>query len=128
MILLDTNVLLWLFMGDSRLSSGIHRKIEQNPSSYFVSIVSLWEVATKRAIGKLEFTMDLSQAVESAGFSSLSLNRAHIYKYEQLPLLHRDPFDRMLVAQALAEGSSMVSDDKILGDYGVTIVAANPGI
>src|SRR6266568_2946929 len=123
MILLDTNILLWLFMGDRRLSPDIQRKIELNPANYFVSIVSLWEIATKCVIGKLELTMDLPKAVEDAGFASLSLSHTHIYQYEQLPLIHRDPFDRMLVAQALSEKISMVSSDTFLSDYGVRIIA-----
>jgi PIN domain nuclease of toxin-antitoxin system len=123
MTLLDTNILLWLFMGDRRLSPDMQYKIEQDPTNYFVSIVSIWEIATKRVIGKLELTMDLPKAVEEAGFTSLFLSHAHIYQYEQLPLIHRDPFDRMLVAQALSEKVSMVSSDTFLSDYGVRIIA-----
>ncbi len=124
MILLDTNVLLWLFMGNEKLSPNIQHRIEEDPANYFVSIVSLWEIATKRVIGKLELRMDMPKAVYDAGFSKLSLEYAHIYQYEQLPLIHRDPFDRMLIAQALSENISMISGDEFLGDYGAKIIAS----
>ena len=121
MILLDTNILLWLFMGDKRLLLDIQRKIEENPANYYVSVVTLWEIATKRTNGKLELTMDMPKAVQDAGFTSLPLKNEHIHQYEALPLIHRDPFDRMLVAQALSENISMISGDKFLADYGVRI-------
>lgn len=124
MILLDTNILLWLFIGDKRLLLDIQRKIEENPANYYVSVVSLWEIATKRAIGKLELTMDMPKAVQDSGFSNLPLKNEHIYKYESLPLIHRDPFDRMLVAQAMSENISMISGDKFLADYGVKITVS----
>jgi len=124
MILLDTNVLLWLFVGDKRLSKDVKDKIERNPENYFVSIVSFWEIATKRTIGKLDVAMDIPEAVEKSGFYSLSLLKSHIYKYELLPLLHRDPFDRMLVAQALSEKIPFLSSDLFLKDYGIKIIDA----
>jgi len=124
MILLDTNILLWLFMGDKRLSLDMQRKIEENPANYYVSIVTLWEIATKRAIGKIELTMDMPKAVQDAGLSSLPLKNEHIYQYDVLPLIHRDPFDRMLVAQALSDNISMFSGDKFLADYGVRITVS----
>ena len=124
MILLDTNVLLWLFIGDKRLSIDAKDKIERNPENYFVSIVSFWEIATKRASGKLDVAMDIPEAVEKAGFYNLSLLKSHIYKYELLPLLHRDPFDRMLIAQALSERVSFLSSDLFLKDYGLRIIDA----
>ncbi len=124
MILLDTNVLLWLFVGDKRLSIDVKDKIERNPENYFISIVSFWEIATKHAIGKLDVAMDIPEAVEKAGFYNLSLLKSHIYKYELLPLLHRDPFDRMLIAQALSERVSFLSSDLFLKDYGLRIIDA----
>lgn len=124
MILLDTNVLLWLFVGDKRLSKDVKDKIERNSENYFVSIVSFWEIATKRTIGKLDVAMDIPEAVEKSGFYSLSLLKSHIYKYELLPLLHRDPFDRMLVAQALSEKIPFLSSDLFLKDYGIKIIDA----
>lgn len=124
MIVADTNVLLWLFMGDTRLSLRARGKIEQNPANYLVSIVSLWEIATKQSIGKLELAIDIHMAVEEAGFTALPLEPSHIRCYEALPLLHRDPFDRMLVAQALSEGVSLLTSDVFLKNYGVKIIDA----
>ena len=124
MTLLDTNVLLWLFIGDTRLSPQLVRSIEKSPADYGVSIVSLWEVATKQAIGKLQLTIDLPQAIAAAGFVSLALTEPHVARYAGLPLLHRDPFDRMLVAQALTENWRLATADSILGTYGVAITTA----
>lgn len=124
MILLDTNVLLWLFMGDERLSAELKNSIEQDPTTYYVSLVTLWEIAIKRSIGKLEVAIDLPKAIKEAGFHFLSLTNEHIYTYEALPLLHRDPFDRMLVAQSLSESIVLATSDGFLKDYGIKIIMA----
>ena len=89
MILLDTNVLLWFFAGDERLSTDARTAIEIDPGNYLVSTVSFWEIAIKRQIGKLITDLDMPQAVENAGFIILDITTAHIYSYESLPLLHR---------------------------------------
>jgi PIN domain nuclease of toxin-antitoxin system len=123
---LDTNVLLWLFIGDKRLSPAVKNKIEYAPANYFISIVTLWEIATKRAIGKLEVSMDIPRALEDAGFRNLQLTVEHVNQYDSLPLLHRDPFDRMLIAQALSENVSLLTGDRYLKEYGIKIVSTKP--
>jgi PIN domain nuclease of toxin-antitoxin system len=124
MILLDTNVLLWLFIGDERLSTELKNNIEQDPSAYYVSIVTLWEIAIKQSIGKLKVAIDIPKAIQKDGFHILSLTIEHIYAYEILPLIHRDPFDRMLVAQALSESIVIATSDSLLIDYGIKIINA----
>lgn len=124
MILLDTNVLLWFFAGDERLSTDARTAIEIDPGNYLVSTVSFWEIAIKRQIGKLITDLDMPQAVENAGFIILDITTAHIYSYESLPLLHRDPFDRMLVAQSKTEHIPLLSGDLKLKEYGIKVIGA----
>lgn len=89
-----------------------------------VSVFVLWEIALKRSIGKLVAPIDPSNDVERAGFELLSLDVAHIVAAEQLPQHHRDPFDRMLVAQAIVEGASIVSRDANLSRYSAQVIRA----
>lgn len=111
MVLFDTNALLWFFAGDERLSTEIRHLIEDDPGNYFVSTVSLWEIAIKRQIGKLTTDLDMPQAVKDSGFVTLDITTAHIYEYEALPLIHRDPLDRMLVSQSKTERLSLLTSD-----------------
>jgi PIN domain nuclease of toxin-antitoxin system len=125
MTLLDTNVLLWFFAGDERLSLRARQAIESDPGDYFVSTVSFWEVAIKRQIGKLTADIDMPNAVDDAGFMTLDMLTRHIYVYEELPLLHRDPFDRMLVAQAKVERITLLTADTRLKDYDIKVISAS---
>ena len=124
MVLLDTNVLLWFFAGDERLSVHIRESIENDPGNYLVSTVSFWEIAIKRQIGKLTTDLDVPQAVKDAGFITLDTSTAHIYTYESLPLVHRDPFDRMLVAQSKTERIPLLSGDLKLKEYEIKVINA----
>jgi PIN domain nuclease of toxin-antitoxin system len=124
MVLLDTNVLLWFFVGDERLSVKVRESIENDPGNYLVSTVSFWEIAIKRQIGKLITDLDMPQAVKDAGFITLDIVTAHIYEYESLPLIHRDPFDRMLVAQSKAENLHLLTGDLKLKEYDIKVINA----
>lgn len=124
MVLLDTNVLLWFFAGDERLSVDVRRSIENDPGNYVVSVVSFWEIAIKRQIGKLTTDLDVPQVVKDAGFITLDIATAHIYGYESLPLIHRDPFDRMLVAQSKIERVPLLSGDLKLKEYEIKVIGA----
>jgi PIN domain nuclease of toxin-antitoxin system len=124
MVLLDTNVLLWFFVGDERLSVGVRKSIENDPGNYLVSTVSFWEIAIKRQIGKLVTDLDMPQTVKDAGFITLDIVTAHIYEYESLPLIHRDPFDRMLVAQSKTERLPLLTGDLKLKDYDIKVINA----
>jgi len=124
MILLDTNVLLWFFAGDERLSPSVREAIEGDSGNYLVSTVSFWEIAIKRQIRKLKIDFDVPQAVKDAGFVTLDMVTTHIYAYEDLPLIHRDPFDRMLVAQSKTEGVSLLSGDIKLQEYDIKVIGA----
>ncbi len=124
MILLDTNVLLWFFVGDERLSTSVRKSIENDPGNYLVSTVSFWEIAIKRQIGKLTTDLDMPQTVKDAGFTTLDIITAHVYEYESLPLIHRDPFDRMLIAQSKTERLQLLTGDLKLKEYDIKVINA----
>jgi PIN domain nuclease of toxin-antitoxin system len=120
-ILLDTNALLWLLADDPRLSQEARQKIE-SASEIFISEVSLWEIAIKISIKKLLPIPTLYETVRDLGFTRLHLEDKHLKTIQGLPMVHRDPFDRMLVVQAMSEGALLVTSDAILKNYGVNTI------
>src|SRR5436309_10451837 len=100
-LLLDTHVFLWWLSDPKLLSLAASNAIGDPKNRILVSIVSLWEIAIKRVIGKLLAPIDLQTDVTRAGFELLPMDVAHIVATETLPMHHRDPFDRMLVAQSI---------------------------
>lgn len=120
-ILLDTNALLWLLDDDARMSANARAMIE-GASEILISEVSLWEISIKINIGKLAPVPELRKVVKALGFRRLNLKDDHLTKYEVLPLIHRDPFDRMLVAQALAEDVVILTSDDIFKEYGAKVL------
>ncbi|MGR9108434.1 MAG: type II toxin-antitoxin system VapC family toxin [Gammaproteobacteria bacterium] len=124
MLLLDTQVLLWWLADDPGLSREVREKISETPS-VFVSLASCWEIALKTSIGKLEFPLDrLEHEIAANHFAPLPISIAHILESAALPPFHRDPFDRMLIAQARTEGLVLVTGDQILARYEVQVLAA----
>jgi PIN domain nuclease of toxin-antitoxin system len=122
-ILLDTNALLWLLADDERLSLPTRQKLER-ATEILVSEASLWEIAIKVSIKKLAPIPELYTTLEDLGFKRLHFENEHLRLLETLPLLHRDLFDRMLVAQALAENVQIVSSYMFLGKYGIRVISA----
>ena len=122
-ILLDTNALLWLLQDSPLLSVSAREHIEK-ATEITVSEVSLWEISIKVSIGKLLPIPELFATIHDLGFRRLNLRDAHLSAYENLPLIHRDPFDRMLVAQALSENLALLTSDTILKKYGAKIISA----
>ncbi len=122
-VLLDTHTLLWAFANTSRLSKSARRVIESSETIVFVSLASLWELRIKETIGKITLPRTFYTAIEPAGYEILPLKMRHIQEYGQLPMHHRDPFDRMLVAQARCEQLALVTDDQTLAKYDVQIIA-----
>ncbi|MBB4635573.1 type II toxin-antitoxin system VapC family toxin [Longimicrobium terrae] len=122
-VLLDTHTFLWLTLEDGRLSSAARAMIDAEDTRALVSIVSLWEIGIKSGIGKLDLPDDFDSFVAAElrkrAIAILDLELAHVYRVHALPLHHRDPFDRMLVAQSLAEGIPVVGRDRELDAYGV---------
>jgi PIN domain nuclease of toxin-antitoxin system len=119
-VLLDTHLLLWAISNPVRIKPRARALIEQ--SEVFVSSASIWEISIKSGLGKLDATPRLVlEAVEPAGFVLLPVSGEHAARVFELPTLHRDPFDRMLLAQALSEPLTLLTDDEILGQYGAYV-------
>ena len=121
-LLLDTHVMLWWLNRDHRLTRPVRSSIEQQADQVLVSAASAWEIAIKRAMGKLEPPSRWHQEIAEYGFEPLAITFDHAREAGELPRHHTDPFDRMLVAQAMVEGATLISRDSSLGGYGVPIV------
>ncbi len=124
-VLLDTRVWLWWQADDRRLGPRA-RRIIRSAAEVRLSAASVWEMAIKVAIGKLTLPTDgdFERELERDGFLPLPVEIVHADRVRTLPGLHRDPFDRLLVAQALAEGLTLVTGDPALARYGVPVVDA----
>ncbi len=124
-LLVDTQSYLWLGL-DPRSLSAAATEAARNPSNtLFVSIATLWEIAIKVSIGKLPLPTMIAAFIagqESPGFTTLPVTEAHTLVASALPLIHRDPFDRMLVAQARVEGVAFVANDGLIVQYGVPVL------
>ncbi|HEU4703970.1 MAG TPA: type II toxin-antitoxin system VapC family toxin [Conexibacter sp.] len=121
-LLLDTHAMIWLLAGDERLSTRA-RAATLAADRLVVSTVSLWEAAIKRSLGKLRAPSDLSRRLTALHqIELLPIFPPHAEAVGELPWHHRDPFDRLLVAQARAEGLAIASSDPALAQYGVEIV------
>jgi PIN domain nuclease of toxin-antitoxin system len=122
-VLLDTHALVWIVENSARLSPVARELIRNSEVVKLVSIASLWEIAIKVRLGKLGLGMefdDLVGLIEDEGLATfLPINPVHVKRLQHLEMHHRDPFDRMLVAQALAENLPLVSGDASLDPYGV---------
>ncbi len=122
-LLLDAHALLWWLADDPALSEGASRAIADPQSTVFVSAATAWEIAIKRALGKLDAPSDLERQVELNRFEPLSITIGHAYAAGTLPRHHDDPFDRMLVAQAMAEQLAVVTRDTQIPLYGVSTLS-----
>lgn len=121
--LLDTHTLLWCFNASPSLSARARRIIEDSSNEILVSAASAWEIATKVRLGKLptgeELISELDRYLDQLGFDALPISLSHAARAGRLPGEHRDPFDRMLIAQAQAEALPMISNDRIFDAYRV---------
>lgn len=121
-LLLDSHVLLWVLDTPERLPPLVHELVSDTTIPVPVSIASLWELRIKALTGKLEAPDDLSGLASASGFSLLPIEVRHIGQLEKLPNHHRDPFDRMLIAQAQADGLTLVSADRTIRLYDVPVL------
>jgi PIN domain nuclease of toxin-antitoxin system len=121
-LLLDTHAALWWLSGDERFGSTAAGYLADASSQVLLSAAVVWEVAIKRSLGKLDAPQDLAATLVGAGASPLPVRVDHAAAVEHLPWHHRDPFDRLLVAQADIERAVLVSGDDALSPYGVPIV------
>jgi PIN domain nuclease of toxin-antitoxin system len=116
-LLLDTHVFLWWDAGDSRLAAAARSAIADPGNRVFVSAASVWEIAIKSARGKLKFAGSPTAAITGNGFLPLSISPTHAEAAGTLPWHHGDPFDRMLVAQSLAQSMVLVHADRAIAGY-----------
>ena len=121
-LLLDTHVLIWWDEG-ARLRPDADRAIREADQVY-VSAVCGWEVAIKTSLGRLNPRRTVAEAVDDSGFEELPVRLHHAEALAALPLHHRDPFDRMLAAQARAEGLTLVTRDEAFAPYGLKLIRA----
>ncbi|HWX45691.1 MAG TPA: type II toxin-antitoxin system VapC family toxin [Solirubrobacteraceae bacterium] len=122
MLIVDTHAALWFLEGDRRLSRAARRVIEDDRAERLLSAVSVIEVAVKRRLGKLDMSADFYEAMYRQGLRGLPVTDRHARRLADLPLHHRDPFDRLLVAQAQVEGMAILSADERLRAYDVPIL------
>lgn len=122
-LLLDTHVFLWWIGEPARLSDEAGAAIADSGTLVHVSAASAWEISIKRALGRIDLRdEEFSYGMRESGFTELKITAEHGLAAGNLPPHHRDPFDRMLVAQAMAEGIRLVTHDRAIAPYGVEIV------
>ncbi|HEY9769773.1 MAG TPA: type II toxin-antitoxin system VapC family toxin [Coleofasciculaceae cyanobacterium] len=121
-LLLDTHTLIWWLANNSTLSITAKGAIANPDNLVFVSAASAWEIAIKKSLGKLQAPDDLQKQIEETKFRPLAINIDHALAIEHLPYYHQDPFDRILIAQAIYEQLTIVTRDRIFKSYDVAII------
>jgi PIN domain nuclease of toxin-antitoxin system len=121
-LLLDTHALLSLLFADGRLSSSAEEAMAQPDAQLLASAVNVWEIAIKRKVGKLEAPDNVIERIDETGAEILAISARHAQAGGSLPLHHRDPFDRLLIAQAKLEGCAILTKDPAFAAYGVPVV------
>ena len=120
-LLLDTHLLLWAAAGDEKLPVAVRRLIEEEAHELLFSAASLWEIVIKRGLGREDFQVEpslLRRGLLDNGWEELAIFSLHTLAVARLPPLHKDPFDRLLLAQAETEGLLLVTTDRQLASYG----------
>jgi PIN domain nuclease of toxin-antitoxin system len=122
-VLLDTHILLWWLAADPALPRLAADVISNPDTNVVISAASAWEIAIKKAVGRLEAPDDLLNALEANDFESIAITTTHALAAGQLPRHHNDPFDRMLIAQSRLEGLTLVSIDRRFSEYDVELLS-----
>jgi PIN domain nuclease of toxin-antitoxin system len=123
-LLLDTHLLLWAAGAPDRLSAEVRLLLQDSRNELAFSAVSLWEIVIKRGFGRDDFSVDprrLRQGLLANGYREVAVTSEHAIAVERLPSLHKDPFDRILVAQAAVEGFRLLKSDSMVGQYGEAV-------
>jgi PIN domain nuclease of toxin-antitoxin system len=123
-LLLDTHILLWWLADDPRLGKSVRKRIADPAERVLVSAASIWEIGIKQAIGKLELPESILESTQEEGFEELPITWRHAELAAHLPDHHKDPFDRMLIAQAKLEGLTLVTADSAIEAYDLVILKA----
>jgi PIN domain nuclease of toxin-antitoxin system len=124
-LLLDTHAFLWFYAGDERLGATSKALIDNPDNECFLSIASVWEMGVKTSIGKLELRVDfagLASFMAANKIELLPISFGHIQQLQHLPFYHRDPFDHLLIAQAVTENLTLLSRDTIFPQYRISLV------
>lgn len=121
-LLLDSNALIWWVTASTRLGSNARDALADKTNEVFVGVGVLWEMTIKRSLGKLHFPFDFEAEIRNESFKLLPIEFGHLRALDTLPPRNGDPFDRLLIAQALAEGIPIATADRRFVDYGVQIV------
>ncbi|MGI4851756.1 MAG: type II toxin-antitoxin system VapC family toxin [Janthinobacterium lividum] len=121
-LLLDTHTLLWWLDDNPTLSSKAKKAISNEKNTVYVSAVNAWEIVIKKSLGKLEAPDNLQEVCVASNFIELPISIKHTSIISQLPKYHDDPFDRLLIAQAMSEGLTLVTRDARIVEYDVTII------
>lgn len=123
-LLLDSHVLLWWLDEPARLASPLRQVMHDPANEVYFSPASIWELGLKMAKGKLRLPLDLAAALESDGIVELPISAAHATRTLTLPTVHFDPFDRLLIGQALVEGLVLATRDQVIHRYDVPVIEA----
>jgi PIN domain nuclease of toxin-antitoxin system len=121
-LLIDTHVAIWFITEDKQLPKKVKTLIEDSTNECFVSIASLWEMGIKYSLGKLDLKADLKkifELIDQSGLTLMPITTTHILTNSVLDFHHRDPFDRLIIAQAKSEGFTLVSKDEMFKDYNI---------
>ena len=122
--LLDTHVLLWWLSADKQLGSSARKMIASTDNQIFCSVASYWEMVIKQSLGKLSFPKKTFTTLEENGILILPIEAKHIAELQSLPTIHKDPFDRILIAQAINEKMTLVTGDKHIQKYKIDTLEA----
>jgi PIN domain nuclease of toxin-antitoxin system len=123
-IFVDTQAFIWFVENDKQLPDKIRKELENTENTIIISIASLWEMAIKISLDKLHISCDIEEMINKIyqnGFELLPILPNHIIKLSSLKYLHRDPFDRIIIAQSFSEDLPVVTSDEIFGEYGVRV-------
>ncbi|MEL6797432.1 MAG: type II toxin-antitoxin system VapC family toxin [Planctomycetota bacterium] len=122
--LLDTHVLLWWLSDPAKLDEHARSVIADGSSRVLFSAAGAWEMAIKKALGRLDFPSNLSEVLQRDRIEVLPISLEHALGVGELPMHHTDPFDRLMISQALREGLTLVTRDPAMEEYGVEVVGA----
>ncbi|MEN8221215.1 MAG: type II toxin-antitoxin system VapC family toxin [Pseudomonadota bacterium] len=125
-LLLDTHTLIWMDIESSKLSSRVAILLQDKSNTLLLSVVSVWEMQIKHQLGKLKLNQPLVEMIKSQqqinNIEILPVTLAHVFALQNLPTPHKDPFDRLLVAQAIVEKAALISNDAVLAKYPVNVL------
>jgi PIN domain nuclease of toxin-antitoxin system len=127
-LLIDTQSFIWFVENDPKLPVSVRDVMEGEQNNLFISIASLWEIVIKSSLGKLSIQKNISEMIKDvtqSGFSILQIVPQHLVTLHSLEYIHRDPFDRIIISQAITENMQIISSDKLFSKYQINLIKAN---